>query len=156
MSWFTLQTIFSKLVIYTVIFLWFCWTCMVFQSTLVYYRTCFTVQNLLLVWDSLRLTPIIPQLFHLVSHCSLPLCCVHSCVQSWLESIAHSDKARLHESLLIDNDCCWTEWQTSSFTPCLFSPHYILWIVSFVTRATLKQSQLLWLRHHKTWSCHIF
>ena len=35
-SWFTLRTIFSKLVIYTVILPWFCWTCMVFQLTLVF------------------------------------------------------------------------------------------------------------------------
>ena len=34
--WFTLRTIFSKLVIYTIILLWFCWTCMVFQLTLVF------------------------------------------------------------------------------------------------------------------------
>ena len=52
-SWFTLQTIFSKLVIYTVILPWFCWTCMVFQSTLVlsvFCRTWFTLWNLRLVW----------------------------------------------------------------------------------------------------------
>ena len=37
-SWFTLRTIFSKLVIYTVILPWFCWICMVVQSTLVFIR----------------------------------------------------------------------------------------------------------------------
>ena len=61
-SWFTLWTIFSKLAIYTVILPWFCWTCMVFQLTLIFICFChtwFTLWNLSLVWGSLRLASII-------------------------------------------------------------------------------------------------
>ena len=52
-SWFTLRTIFSKLVIYAVILPWFCWTFIVFQSTIIFISSCctlFTLWNLLLVW----------------------------------------------------------------------------------------------------------